>query len=67
MAAKEIEFVIGTDGKLKIDAVGFEGTECADATKAYEALLGGDASSAAKPEMARKAKAKAVERKERKA
>tara|TARA_R110000803_G_scaffold57589_2_gene115530 strand:+ start:177 stop:383 length:207 start_codon:yes stop_codon:yes gene_type:complete len=48
---KEIEIVIDTNGEVAIEAHGFKGTGCKDATKNIEAAFGGSATSVAKPEM----------------
>lgn len=40
MAKKSIEITIGTDGKAKIEAIGYAGKGCVDATKAIEEALG---------------------------
>lgn len=37
---KTIEVVIGPDGSLKIDAVGFQGADCEKATAFLEKALG---------------------------
>ena len=36
---REITITIGKDGKAKVDASGFVGGECLDATRAIEAAL----------------------------
>lgn len=38
--SKQIEIVIGPDGKVEIEAVNFRGNSCAAATKAFEEALG---------------------------
>ena len=40
MTQKSIEIIIGTDGSLKIDAVGFAGADCEKATAFLEKALG---------------------------
>jgi hypothetical protein len=37
---KSIEVIIGSDGSLKIDAVGFQGADCEKATAFLEKALG---------------------------
>jgi hypothetical protein len=38
--AKTIEVIVGTDGAIKIDAVGFKGADCEKATAFLEKALG---------------------------
>ena len=38
--AKTIEVVVGTQGEIKIDAVGFKGADCEKATAFLEKALG---------------------------
>ena len=45
-----IEIVIATTGEIKIDAVGFKGTDCAQATKYLEEALGAVKLKVKKPE-----------------
>jgi len=47
---KAIEVIIGPDGSLKIDAVGFQGTDCEKATAFLEKSLGHVAARQKKPE-----------------
>ncbi len=37
---KEIEVVVNPDGSVSIDAIGFEGKACEDATRELEKVLG---------------------------
>ena len=52
---KTIEVVIGPDGSLKIDAVGFHGTDCQRATEFLEQALGRVSGKSKKPEHYRRA------------
>jgi hypothetical protein len=45
-----IEIVIATTGEIKIDAVGFKGTDCEKATKYLEQALGTVSGKVKKPE-----------------
>ena len=47
---KQIVVTIDTDGNSKVEAVGFSGSGCQDATKAIEAALGGVSDDVKKPE-----------------
>ena len=38
---RTIEIIIGTTGEIQIDAVGFKGADCEQATKFLEEALGG--------------------------
>ena len=40
MDIEQIEVTIGTDGKIRLQAAGFSGDACIDATEGIEALLG---------------------------
>jgi len=40
MNKKRITVTIDTNGKIKLDALGYKGTSCKDATKALEKALG---------------------------
>jgi len=52
---KRINFVIKPGGSVELDAVGYQGRECLDATKAFEDLLrGGPIDRKIKPEMQEK-------------
>jgi len=57
---KEIEVVVSPDGKVKIDAKGFEGADCEAATLALERELGAVTTKVAKPERFRQHKSQAV-------
>ena len=48
--SKTIEVVVNRDGSLKIDAVGFQGSDCEKATKFLEEALGRVAGKQKKPE-----------------
>lgn len=48
--AKQIEVIIGKDGSIQIDAIGYSGTECTKATAAFEQALGKVAKEVKKPE-----------------
>lgn len=52
MTSKRITVTIGKDGKTKVDAAGFTGGNCLDATRAIERALGAvdDQGRAMKPE-----------------
>ncbi|NPA25541.1 MAG: DUF2997 domain-containing protein [Deltaproteobacteria bacterium] len=39
---EKINITIGPDGSVNLDLSGFEGGKCLEATKAIEALLGGE-------------------------
>jgi len=40
MMPKEILITIGTDGSVEVEAVGYTGKDCLNATKPYEEALG---------------------------
>lgn len=48
--ARTIEVIVHTDGSLKIDAVGFQGADCENATAFLEQELGMVAGRQRKPE-----------------
>ncbi len=48
--AKTIEVVVGTQGEIKIDAVGFKGADCEKATAFLEKALGQVKTRQKKPE-----------------
>ncbi|NLF99784.1 MAG: DUF2997 domain-containing protein [Lentisphaerae bacterium] len=48
--AKTIEVVVGTQGEIKIDAVGFKGADCEKATAFLEKALGTVKTRQKKPE-----------------
>ena len=48
--AKTIEVVVGTQGEIKIDAVGFKGADCEKATAFLEQALGSVKGRQKKPE-----------------
>lgn len=48
--AKSIEVIVGSDGSLRIDAVGFVGTDCEKATAFLEKALGSTKGKTRKPE-----------------
>lgn len=47
---KRVEVVIDADGNSKVEAFGFSGSGCLDATKAIEDALGGVTEDVKKPE-----------------
>lgn len=47
---RTIEIIVSPDGQLKIDAVGFHGADCEQATRFLEAALGQVKTSQKKPE-----------------
>ncbi|MEI6809737.1 MAG: DUF2997 domain-containing protein [bacterium] len=51
--AKAIEIIVGPDGSLKIDAVGFKGADCEKATAYLEKALGKQKGKEKKPEFYR--------------
>ncbi len=53
---KTIEVIVGTDGTLKIDAVGFSGPDCEKATAFLEKALGATTGKQKKPEHYRQVK-----------
>ena len=55
--AKTIEVVVGTQGDIKIDAVGFKGADCERATAFLERALGTVKARRKKPEYHRQAQA----------
>ena len=57
MKAKSIEVIVHPDGSLKIDAVGFQGAECAKATAFLEQALGVVNERKRKPEYLARARA----------
>ena len=50
MNNKTIEIIIGTTGEIQIDAVGFKGPDCEQATKFLEEALGVVGKKVKKPE-----------------
>lgn len=48
--SKEIVIVVKPDGSVEVDAVGFSGSECLEATMPYEKVLGTVSSRKKKPE-----------------
>jgi hypothetical protein len=52
---KRIDIDIGTDGSIAIDAVGFSGPDCEEATRFLEEALGETVSRQHKPEHRRRA------------
>lgn len=52
---RRIDIDIGTDGELTIDAVGFSGPDCEQATAFLEEALGNAAARQHKPEYRRRA------------
>ncbi len=51
---KTIEVIVQPDGSLKIDAVGFEGADCEQATAFLEKALGQSTGKQKKPEYHRR-------------
>lgn len=49
--SKTIKISIDQDGNAKIEAIGFKGGECKDATKVYEELYNNEVSAQDKPEL----------------
>lgn len=62
MDEKEIVVVIDTDGNVSVDAIGFHGEGCAEATKAITDTLGETLSEKKKPEYYEKSIQKEVHR-----
>jgi hypothetical protein len=60
MMSKTIEVIVLTDGSLKIDAVGFQGADCAKATKFLELALGRVLTGQRKPEFYRQVRRRQV-------
>jgi hypothetical protein len=54
--AREIEVIISDDGAVSIEALGFEGKACEDATKELEKVLGETTESKKKPEWYKQSK-----------
>ena len=52
---KTIEVIVGPDGSLKIESVGFQGSDCEKATAFLEKALGRVAGKSKKPEFHRRA------------
>jgi len=50
MSARTIEVIVATDGSLKIDAIGFQGSDCEKATAFLERALGLETDRSKKPE-----------------
>ena len=50
MNRRSIEVIVHPDGSLAIDAVGFTGTDCTEATAFLEEALGEPVTSSKKPE-----------------
>ena len=38
--SRKVEIILGRDGSIKVEAIGFEGESCVDATKFLETLFG---------------------------
>ncbi len=55
--AKSIEVIVQPDGTLQIDAAGFQGADCEQATRFLEEALGAQAGKQRKPEYYRRARA----------
>ncbi len=55
--SKTIEIIVQTDGSLKIDAVGFQGSDCEQATRFLEEALGRETARKRKPDYHRRVKA----------
>ena len=47
---KQVEVIIAEDGRVTLDAKGFKGTECTQATEQIQILLGGDQETKKKPD-----------------
>jgi hypothetical protein len=47
---RTIKIIIGTAGEIKIDAVGFKGSDCEQATRCFEEALGIVSEKTKKPE-----------------
>ncbi len=60
--SKAIEVIIQPDGSLKIDAVGFQGSDCEQATAFLEDALGQTESRQRKPEYNHTARRTAVQK-----
>jgi hypothetical protein len=56
--AKTIEVIVGAQGEIKIDAVGFKGADCEKATAFLEKALGTVKARRKKPEYHRQAQAR---------
>ncbi len=56
MNGKSIEIIVQADGTLSIDALGFEGADCEQATRFLEQALGVQADRRRKPEYHRRAR-----------
>jgi len=56
--SKTIEVIVGTQGEIKIDAVGFKGADCEKATAFLEKALGTVKGKTKKPEYHRRAQAR---------
>jgi hypothetical protein len=48
---KEIEITVGLDGTTTVEAVGFQGKGCKEATRPYEEAIGPIAADRDKPEL----------------
>ena len=59
---KTIEVLVSATGEIKIDAVGFKGTDCDHATKYLEEALGTVGTKIKKPEYHQRSQAKAQQR-----
>ena len=62
MTGRTIEVVVGPDGTLKIDAVGFQGADCEKATQFLEEALGQVSGRQRKPEYQRRNRAVTTQR-----
>ena len=59
---KSIEILVSPTGELRIDAVGFSGADCDQATAFLEEALGEVGAKQRKPEFYRKARRKQIQR-----
>ena len=62
MTQKSIEIIVGIDGSLKIEAVGFAGADCEKATAFLEQVLGTATARKQKPEYYQAATIKKVQK-----
>ena len=59
---KKIKITIGADGSTKVEALGFQGASCEDATRSLEEALGDTTEKKLKPEHRQRARQREIAR-----
>jgi hypothetical protein len=59
---KSIEIIIGPGGQFQVDAIGFKGPDCEQATRFLEEALGDVGKKTRKPEYTQRAKERATQK-----